>query len=254
MRTAEPTAAEIVAATYNVHGFVSRRGRFDPAGTLHVIESLGADVVALQEVHRLPESIEAIETFAARKGYEAILGPTLQRGEGDFGNALLTRLPIETIERHDLSVADREPRGALDAKLRIDDTAVRFVSVHLGLDVAERRKQIARLADRLGTVGNSDEPALCVLLGDWNEWDRRGRRLAPLARLVGPFTRRATFPARIALLPLDRIAVRPAAALLEVRAVSTPAARVASDHLPLRARLRVPDHVHSPSEPARARS
>jgi len=233
--------SEIVVASYNVHGFVSRRGRFDPAATVRVIESLRADVIALQEVHRLPASIAAVERCAGRGGYELILGPTLDRDGGDFGNALLSRLPVREVDRLDLSVPGREPRGALDVRLGLDEADIRVVAVHLGLDAAERRMQIDRLSRHLESGG--DAGALQLLIGDWNEWDPTARRLAPLAGRVGRFSRRATFPARAPLLALDRIAVLPAGALVEVRAVTEPPARMASDHLPLRARLRLPDPV-----------
>ncbi len=134
----------------------------------------------------------------------------------------------------------REPRGALDASLRCGDAVLRLIAVHLGLQRAERRAQISRLAERLAESAGWGEPDLEVLLGDFNEWGMRCRRLDPLARQLGTFSRRATYPSRVPLLPLDRIAVRPAHALLDVRAVANPVTRTASDHLPLRARLCVP--------------
>lgn len=239
-RAVEPPRDELVVASYNVHGFVGLEGRFDPARTFRVIEALHADVVALQEVHAPAREPRALAALAEMAGYQLLLGPTLRRRGGDFGNALMTRLPVESVRRHDLSIDGREPRGAIDARLRCGDAVLHLVAVHLGLRAAERSAQISRLASRLGEAAGCEEPGLRVLLGDFNEWEPRGRRLAPLARRVGPFSRRATYPSRLPLLALDRIAVRPSHAVLGVRAVATPLARRASDHLPLRARLRLP--------------
>jgi endonuclease/exonuclease/phosphatase family metal-dependent hydrolase len=233
---------ELVVASYNVHGFVGLDGRFDPERTFHVIDQLAADIVALQEVHRISGERGAgggLDELAAKAGYELVLGATLQRDEGEFGNALLTRIEAGAVRRHDLSIDGREPRGALDARLACGDAVLRVVAVHLGLRAAERRAQVALLARRLEDEGDGGEPELTILLGDFNEWGPRGRRLEPLARRVGPLSRRATFPSRLPCFPLDRIAVRPAGALVAVRAVRSPLARRASDHLPLLARMRV---------------
>jgi len=249
MGAREPGATELVVATYNVHGFVGMEGRFDPERAFQVIEELDADLVALQEVHTPPEDRGALRALAGKAGYRLLLGATLQRGGGEFGNALVTRLPVEGLERHDLSIDGREPRGALDARLRCGDALLRLVAVHLGLRAAERRIQIARLACRLEESADDGVADLSVVLGDFNEWGSSGRRLEPLARRVGPFSRCATYPSRLPLLPLDRIAVRPAPALLGVQAVATPLARRASDHLPLRARLSVAAGSSPSSEP-----
>jgi phospholipase D1/2 len=116
---------------------------------------------------------------------------------------------------------------------------LRLIAVHLGLRAAERRTQISRLARRLEESADDAVAELSVMLGDFNEWGPGGRRLEPLARRFGPFSRCATYPSRLPLLALDRIAVRPPPALLGVQAVASPLARRASDHLPLRARLSV---------------
>jgi endonuclease/exonuclease/phosphatase family metal-dependent hydrolase len=49
-----------------------------------------------------------------------------------------------------------------------------------------------------------------------------------------------TFPACAPLLSLDRVWVHPREALIDLVAIDTPAARRASDHLPVVATLRLP--------------
>lgn len=231
---------ELVVASYNVHGFEGSDGRFDPERTLRVIETLDVDLLALQEVHALPSPRRRLDVLAEEAGYQVLFGPTLLRQGCEFGNALLTRLPVRDFQRHDLSVYGREPRGALDVRLRWGETRVRAVTAHLGLQPGERRTQIAALARLLEAKSAADELDLTVLLGDFNEWGPGRRRLDPLARCTGPLSRRATFPARRPFLALDRIAVRPASALVAVWAEKSDLTREASDHLPLCGRLRLP--------------
>jgi hypothetical protein len=50
----------------------------------------------------------------------------------------------------------------------------------------------------------------------------------------------ASFPARLPLLALDRIWIKPREFLLSVAAHNTPLARLASDHLPVVARIALP--------------
>ena len=74
-----------------------------------------------------------------------------------------------------------------------------------------------------------------VLLGDVNEWFPAASALRRLHARFGRGRGVRTFPSRRPLLALDRVWVQPRAALTAVHAHRSPLARVASDHLPLRA-------------------
>jgi endonuclease/exonuclease/phosphatase family metal-dependent hydrolase len=74
-----------------------------------------------------------------------------------------------------------------------------------------------------------------TLMGDFNEWNPFSQSLRCLRSHFGHLRAPATYPARFPILALDRILVCPRAAREEVRAVKTPLARIASDHLPLKA-------------------
>ncbi len=222
-----------VVATYNVHGFVGTDGRHDLGRVADVIRELDAPLVALQEAVHGDGGLDAL---AGRLGLPVLEGPTLHDHRGPFGNAILTTLPVLGLQRVDLSVPGREPRGALDLRVEVAGAPVRVVATHLGLARRERRHQIAQLADLLRD--EADLPT--VLLGDVNEWGWAHRPLRRLRARMSPGPLRRTFPARFPVLPLDRIWVDPAPLLVDARAHATPAARMASDHLPLRAELRVP--------------
>lgn len=218
-----------VVATYNVHRCVGRDGRFDPGRVGAVLHELHADVVALQELEWRPEAaLHVLDELARNTGYTPVAGPTLFRGDGHYGNALLTRLAICRVDRLDLSVRGREARGALDADLRAGQTIVRVVATHLGLRAGERRGQLQRL---LGTLAATSMPT--VLMGDLNEWFLWGRPLRWLRGRFGRIPAPATYPARFPVFALDRIWVEPRRALREIRVHRSALARRASDHLPL---------------------
>ncbi len=230
-------------ATYNVHACVGRDRRHDPDRIAAVIGELDADVVALQEF-TYPASV-AIETrepvvLVTLDRYQCALGPTRERAGRTttecFGNALLSRHPILDVRRLDLSIASREPRGALAATMDVGGgRQLHVLAAHLGLRVGERRFQVQQILDYLASVPNE----LVVVLGDFNDW-LPGRSAAHvLDALLGRPPRPASFPVWRPVVPLDRIWVRPASALRRIDAHGSPAARLASDHLPVVADIEI---------------
>jgi len=199
-----------------------------------VLAELGADVLALQEVSARRGGRGDIDQFrhlARSTGMRAFEGATLRSPGTHYGNVLLTRLPVRRVERLDLTRRGREPRSAIDAVLEGPAGPLRVVAVHLGLGRRERRSQALQLAERLR---RAPEP-LVLLLGDLNS--PLGYSIAGLRRAVGRLRGPRSFPARRPLLRLDRVAARPDRALRCVAAHRSPTARIASDHLPVRALL-----------------
>jgi endonuclease/exonuclease/phosphatase family metal-dependent hydrolase len=221
----------VVIASYNVHRCIGRDTRCDPDRVADVIRELDADIVGLQEVGG---DTDQVAHLAARAGYHAIAGPTLLREDGHFGNALLTRRPTRAVRLVDLSVAGREPRGAIDADVEVAPGTCRVIVTHLGLRGYERRRQVEML---LANVVEQATPELVVLLGDLNEWLGPARVLRRL-RASFACAAVASFPTVRPMLALDRILVRPASAFVTLRAHDTPLSRWASDHLPVLAEVR----------------
>lgn len=223
-------------ATYNIHRCVGCDGVEAPERIAAVLQDINADVTALQEVAFDPSGPKNILANLARSmDAQAIAGPTLLEKKGRYGNAILSRLVPERVDRLDISVPGREPRGVLAVTLRLNASSIRIVATHLGLRPRERRYQIRRLLPLL------DDPQadVTILLGDFNEWLLWGRPLRWINRRFGSLPAPATFPSRRPLLALDRIWVDPADRLISLhhhRHVST---AVASDHLPLVAQVAV---------------
>ncbi len=216
--------------SYNVHACIGSDGRFAPDRIGDVLDSLDADLIALQEVEdRLVDGRPVTELLADRLGMHAYPGPTLKRSDADYGNLLLARPAADNILRHEISVPEREPRGIIEADFSLDDTQLRMFVTHLGLSGAERRMQL----DLLLSVLERDGADLRVLAADFNEWFPIGRLHRRLGRGFGTSTRHKTFPAPLPVLSLDRIYVSPATALKSSRIERSTLARNASDHLPV---------------------
>ena len=193
-------------------------------------------MTALQEVtYEGAGPPHALDHLTHATGTHVIEGPTLIEGSGRYGNAVLTRIAPDAVKRLDISVPNREPRGALALRLGIKGSAVKLVATHLGLHPGERRSQIQRLLTLL------DKPAasLTIVLGDFNEWFNWARPLRRLTRRLGVSPAPATFPSHRPILSLDRIWVHPAERLVQVSPHRSALSRIASDHLPLVADVRV---------------
>ena len=222
------------AATFNIHRCVGTDGRKDPGRIAEVIRELRADIVGLQEVESKrgeDGGLEPMQKLAKASGFHLIPGVTVLRDDEPYGNALLTGRRVREIRRLDLSLPGREPRGAIDVDLDLEGRPIRVLVTHLGLRPRERRAQVRMMLDVL-TV---EPDRLTIVMGDFNEWLPGSRVLRWIHSRLGKSPARPTFPAFFPLLSLDRIWVWPRRALLSVRAHDSPAARIASDHLPLAA-------------------
>ena len=220
-------------ATYNVHRAIGGDGRTDPDRILRVLREIDADVYALQEVEAHDDGADMLAWLGKEMGYQSVAGTTLKRHDGHFGNGVLTRCPVKARRVTDLSWRGREPRGAIAIDIDCTGSALRVVATHLGLRPAERREQVQQLLHLFKEHPHEKS----VLLGDLNEWFLWGRPLRRLHRHFRSTPSKATFPARLPILALDRIWTHPRSLLRSLEVHRTPLARAASDHLPLVATL-----------------
>jgi len=217
-------------ATYNIHGCVGRDGMENYARVATVLHEIRADIVALQEVTSHHEAVDDMLAYlAAATGMQAIEGFTLKTAGAHYGNALLSRLTISAVNRFDLSIAGREPRGMIEAVVDFNRRPLMLWATHLGLGSRERLLQMQKILKIIQAA--ETEPG--ILLGDFNEWLPWGRPLRILHRWFTRFPSPATFPSHRPLLKLDRILIRPGKRLSALWVHWTRLSRLASDHLPL---------------------
>lgn len=227
-------ASVLRLVSYNVHGCLGLVRRRHIGRVAAVIRRLDADLVAVQEVDGR-DADGQLDALARATAMLPIAGPTIRTERGDYGNALLTRVEAERVECCDLSFAGREPRGLVDATFRHEGHTVRVLATHFGLDWRERAAQTDIVLDRLADPSAD----VVVLLGDINEWRPRASVVRRIGELMGAAPSPGTFPSLWPILALDRIWVKPAGALVSLRVVGGLLERVASDHLPLVAEIRL---------------
>jgi endonuclease/exonuclease/phosphatase family metal-dependent hydrolase len=232
---------DLVVLSYNIHRGVGLDRRLDLDRIADVIAETSADVAGLQEVVREegPARADQAAYLASRLGMTLVMGVTRPHGRaGTYGNAVLTRWPVLSSTACDLTFKSREPRACLRVDLDVGGLAVHVFVSHFGIAMRERRDQVGRLAAFIRASHELAGPR--VLLGDFNEWHRGpvSRRLrkefpSPMRRM------RRTHPAVFPLFALDRIYWDRELEGREFHVHRSRLARVASDHLPVLARLRV---------------
>jgi endonuclease/exonuclease/phosphatase family metal-dependent hydrolase len=231
-------AQHLTVASWNIHKGVGGDRRRDLQRTADVIAELDADILALQE---------ADSRFGTRTGLldlvhlerETGLIPVPVQGVGPahgwHGNVILVR-EAEVQELHQVHLPGFEPRGALVADLTILGRPLRVIAAHFGLLPGSRQAQATAILHKLAAL--DDRPML--LMGDLNEW--RVGHTSPLAPLAKHFSQAPvvrSYPARLPLVSFDRIMACERAELSDLAVHDTPLARRASDHLPIRAHLKL---------------
>lgn len=230
----------VVVASYNVHKCVGTDGRFDPERTGRVIHEIGADVIALQEADRRFGNREGLLDLARlEREAELALVPVFgkARAHGWHGNVVLFRRGMVR-DVHQFRLPGLEPRGAIMTEIDLEaGGSIRIVAAHFGLLRHSRTLQARAILDIMSD--RADTPTL--LMGDLNEWRLNDRSaLALFEEAFGPLPRAVpSFPSRLPLLALDRIIANRSDIVSPVTVHDTPLARVASDHLPIKAFVRL---------------
>lgn len=235
------TAAELSVASYNIHKGVGTDRRRDLARTAAVIAEIGADILALQEADtRFGTRRGLLDLCSIRRDLGLISVPLdgLGRAHGWHGNLLLVRNALVK-ECHQLILPGLEPRGAMVTDLVIAGQPLRIVNAHLGLLPGSRAAQARALIAKLDQL----EGRPTLLMGDLNEWRDGGAALQTLSKHFQIAKPRPSFPSRYPLFSLDRMMMSRHGDLLDVAVHNSPLSRQASDHLPIKARLRLDHHT-----------
>jgi endonuclease/exonuclease/phosphatase family metal-dependent hydrolase len=151
--------------TYNIHHGKNLLGRNTLDKVADIIHESKADVIGLQEVdsgvirtgfkdqiHYLSEKLSMYYAY----------GPNINLLGGKYGNAVLSKYPIESYENIQLP-SRREQRGLLSTKINVDGKRIYFLTTHLGLNDEERMNQVNTISKYLETL-----PREVILAGDFN--------------------------------------------------------------------------------------
>ena len=250
-KAANRTDAVLRLMTYNTHGCSGMDGRVSPRRIARVIREHRPDIVALQELdlgRRRSRAEDQAAIIARETGMHVVFCPTVTRGDEHYGHALLSRWPIEIVKRARLPDDPHgwwdEPRAAIWARVEVAGRTINVITTHLGLGVRERELQMRALlgSEWLEPILEREPAILC---GDFNllpgsvPYRIAAARLRDV-QLLGHDARPVnTFSSIQPMLRIDHMFVSPHFERLSVIAVRNDLTRVASDHLPLLADLRV---------------
>ncbi|MEX2174355.1 MAG: endonuclease/exonuclease/phosphatase family protein [Pirellulaceae bacterium] len=219
--------------TYNIHHGEGVDGRLDLARIAGVIKAVDPDLVALQEVDRNTERTGKVDQpaeLAKLTGLAVVFGPNIALPGGDYGNAVLSRLPVVAQQNHKLPSHDQgEQRGVLQVELELPGGGtVLLLATHLDHRQGDAERLASAGAINELAIKSPDRPA--ILAGDLNAVPES----KVLQRLLTTWTNTTdkplpTTPVASPRRQIDYVLVRPAARwkIVEARVLDE---AVASDH------------------------
>jgi endonuclease/exonuclease/phosphatase family metal-dependent hydrolase len=217
-------------------------GRTRPERIIDVLAGIDADLVALQEVVGPgTRGVSHAEVIGAALGMGWVMAPVRPLRGHQFGNVVLSRLPVRQHVQYDLSWRTCEPRGCQRVDVAVGQQTLHLYNVHFGTAIRERHFQAERLAS---IVHDRRVHGPKLVLGDFNEW-MRGLATALLSErlesidLRTHLNRRRTYPGFFPILHLDHIYYQGRVHIVRVKLPRTRRSLMASDHLPLVAEIEV---------------
>ncbi len=239
--------------TYNIHKCIGGLDfRYRPERVLQTIAHYEPDIVMLQEVDdmvRRSNWDRQVDLLGREIGLRhRTWFPNVKiRAGGEYGNAILSRFPIMSTENIDVTRGWRKPRSVLHARFRVRPEnakgrrtrTVHVFNMHLGLAESERRWQLERFLASRPFAGLHGRTPI-IVAGDFNDvYGTLGGQLLAPAGFAGAPKPVLTFPAYAPIRALDSIYVRGDLQMNRVFRSQLKVAKVASDHLPLGADLRI---------------
>ncbi len=104
-KIAAPIQVKIL--TYNIYHGADAHGQSNLDGVAGIINSLKPDLVALQEVDNKTTRAKGLDLtaeLAQRTGMEGVFGKAMDFAGGQYGEAVLTRLPLIKTQNHPAAI------------------------------------------------------------------------------------------------------------------------------------------------------
>lgn len=211
--------------SYNIHkGFTVGNAAFVLGHIREAIRIIHPDIVFLQEVlgnhdkHRTRfndwPAASQFEYLADEVWPHFAYGKNAVYQHGHHGNVIMSKYPFQVWENIDISLNRFERRGILHGAIPVPgmELPLHVFCLHLNLLKRGRRKQLEVLCQRIEEHVPDDCPI--VIAGDFNDWREEATEVLAEgagvneAFVLGTGQHARTFPARLPMLPLDRIYVR----------------------------------------------
>ncbi len=243
----DPKAITVSILCYNIHHAnpPSKPGIIDLQAIANVIKAENPDLVALQEVDvftdRSGKSVHQANELARLTGMKAYFAKAIDYGGGEYGVAILSKLPMEEMKNTPLPTAaenNGERRTLASAVITLNSgKKILFAVTHLDAqsNATNRLLQINKIAEIL-----NPEPLPVVIAGDFNA--------VPGSEVINildqHFTRSCvtncgyTIPVETPNKTIDFIAFKPKPGfvVLQHKVINE---KYASDHLPVHAILKL---------------
>ncbi len=227
----------LVTMTYNIRHGEGADGIVNLQRIANVILAAEPDLVAIQEVDQgvaRTQRVDQAAILADLTGMHMRFGFADVYQGGDFGNVILSRVPIDTLQLYPLPGPPGETRVLMATKVRFPldngEVPVTFMSTHLETIEAPRKEAAQRIAELMPEVPEE----LFVLGGDLNATpnavtlDTLARKFIIPTLKSHVFTHPANSPAR----QIDHI-LYAGPETWTIDEVYTLNAPISSDHLPL---------------------
>ena len=230
--------------TYNIQHGAGADEKVDLARTAEVINHEHPDIVALEEVDRgvaRTDRRDLPAELAALTGMISYFSNNFYFQGGEYGNAVLTRLPIlEQTNTHYLMIRTNEQRGVIQMILDAHGRKILFMATHIDYrrDDAERWLNV----DEIQKLAQNHSGLPTIVCGDFNDLptsrvhQKMKERFADTWELIGQgdgLTYSSLKPAK----RIDYIWISPDKSIVPLKAW-VPQTQ-ASDHFPLVGDFRV---------------
>lgn len=247
---------EITVLTFNIHHGIGTDRKLDLERIARIIEHCQADVVALNEVDkhfsRRSGYVDQLGWLAERLGMNSVFGYAMSSKPArktsllhsrQYGNALLSRFPIIGHKNYIFasSALKLEDRALLEASILINGRPIALYVTHLSLIPFVQWKQAHMILQRMK---QANLPA--ILLGDFNAkphsrlWRKLTKRLTDACYQTSAVPC-PTYPSLRPKVQLDYIFVSHHLHIVSAEVIRM--MPVASDHLPVKAVLKVQNSI-----------
>jgi len=159
-------SGELRVFSYNIHHGVGLDGKLDLNRIAEVIKKQKPDLVALQEVDKMvPRSgkVDQAAELAKLLGMHHAYGKCIDLDGGEYGNAILSRHPIQDTMVHKLP-GPGEARAVLETIIHLQGKKVSFASVHLDWEKDATRLGQVQAMEKVLSLRNHP----VIMAGDFN--------------------------------------------------------------------------------------
>jgi len=233
---------KLTAMTYNIFSGRNLARELDLYHAAAVIRQVQPDFITLNEVRSHTEDVGPINQayeLGRLTGYFPVFGKAIDILGGEYGNAFLSRLPVEACEVIHIPDPERtsdhhyEHRCILRCELLAGERRITVLSTHFGLAPSEQENAVQTV---LEVIRGESNPVL--LMGDLNA-EPDCPILKPLflaLRDAAEGSGILTFPSDVPRIKIDHILYSNAFRAPNVYSINTQN----SDHRPLIAKLELP--------------